>query len=106
MKKPAYNNRNSTMVKNLNGTSKSQYTITDLKTKYSKAGGCMSITCQHKGCSKSVSATAHVKHTDGRKGNAWYLTSLCAGHNHTSNTSAIPLRKNANLVAVKDITKK
>ena len=105
MKKPTYNNRNSKMVKNLNGTSKPKYVIHALKTKYVKAGGCLSSTCQHKSCSKPVSATAHVKHTDGRKGNAWYLTSLCATHNHTSNKDLIALRKNAKVVAVIDLTK-
>ena len=101
-----YNNKNSLMVKNINGTSKSHYAIANLKTKYVQAGGCVSKTCQHKACSKTVSATAHVMHSDGRRGNDWYLTSLCAQHNHTSNKAPIPLRKNAKLVPVKKITKK
>lgn len=101
-----YNNKNSIMVKNLNGTSKAQYAISNLKAKYVSAGGCTSGTCQHKSCSKPVSATAHVKHADGRRGNEWYLTSLCAQHNHTSNKAPIPLRKNAKLVPVTAITQK
>lgn len=93
------------MVKNINGTSKKTYTISNLKHKYAQHGGCASTTCQHKGCSKKVSATAHVMHADNRKGHSWYLTSLCAEHNHTSNKDPIPLRKNATLVPVKSVSK-
>lgn len=92
------------MVKNVNGTSKGNYVIPDLKQKFMALGGSSSCGCQHKGCSHKATATAHVIHVDKRKSSEWLLTSLCAKHNHHTNNKPIALRKNAALVPVKKVS--
>lgn len=100
-----HNNKNSIMVKNINGTSKGNYPINNLKAKFEKHVGHFPGTCQAKCCSKPASATAHVKYVDQRKTQSWQLTAVCAAHNHHTNKDAFALRKNAKLVSVKKITK-
>jgi len=100
-----YNHNNSLVVKNIRGTSAERYQIPNLNRKYVDAGGTPATTCQTKGCTNNATATAHVKKTDRRRDNKWYLTRLCAQHNHCANKKPIPLRKNANIVSVKKVRK-
>ena len=99
----AFNN-NSTMVRNVSGTSDDRYKINSLYQKYLQEGGTDSPDCQVKGCDKPASATAHVVCVDGRRSDAWFLARVCAAHNNHHNTDPYPLRKNAKLIPVRDIT--
>lgn len=98
------NHNDSIIVKNVNGTSADRYKIDGLHKKFISAGGTSSATCQVKGCSNPGSATAHVIKTDGRRDGDWWLCWVCAAHNHPTNTDPYPLRKNAKLISVRDIT--
>jgi phosphoribosylformylglycinamidine (FGAM) synthase-like enzyme len=100
----SFHNNNSIMVANIGGTSSDRYSIDRLYQKYLAEGGTSSSTCQVKGCDRPASATAHVRLVDGRRSNDWFLTRTCASHNHPSNTDPYPLRINAKLVRVRDIT--
>ena len=97
-----FNNNNSIQVQNINGTSSVRYTINNLPKKYLGAGGTDSNFCQVKGCDNPWQATAHVILTDGRRSDAWFLVRTCARHNAA--TQPYFLRKNANLIPVRDIT--
>jgi len=101
-----WNNSNSTMVKNLNGTSDVRYAIPDLHTKYLAMGGVDSGNCQVKECPDAGSKTAHVKKTDGRTADDWYLCWVCAAHNHTSYTAPYALRSNAKLISIADLRRR
>jgi hypothetical protein len=98
-----HNKNNSTMVKNINGTSSPRYAIDNLSSKFVNHGGTSSSTCQVKQCSNSATATGHVKKTDARSDDNWHLTKLCAHHNHSSNDSEMALRKNAKLIPVRSV---
>lgn len=98
-----WNNNNSTMVKNLNGTSGPRYEISDLHGKYLRMGGVDSGNCQVKECHDPGSKTAHVKKTDGRSDDDWYLCWVCATHNHTTYTAPYALRSNAKLISVAEL---
>ncbi len=84
----APHHNDSTIVKNINGTSDDWYTsnllpafekcniiirfkIDGLHKKFIAAGGTDSAMCQVKGCSNPGAATAHVIKTDGRSSNNW-----------------------------------
>lgn len=84
-------------VKNINGTSKDRYTITNLKEKYISAGGVKARVCQVVSCSNKVSATAHV-----HSGGSWLLAPTCAMHNHHTNDKPMTIAKSA-LVPVKKV---
>jgi hypothetical protein len=101
-----HNHNNSTLVKNVSGTSADRYKINNLHGKYIAAGGTTSTTCQAKGCDKTASATAHVRLTDGRRSGDWMLTRACGSHNSAHNTEPYALRANAKLVPVTAITQK
>jgi hypothetical protein len=98
-----YNNNDSILVKNLNGTSADRYKIDGLHKKFMAAGGTSSDNCQVKGCSNPGQATAHVKMVDGRRSDDWLLTWVCASHNHHTNEEPYALRKNAKLVSVREV---
>jgi hypothetical protein len=100
------NHNNSTIVRNVNGTSKDRFKIDDLSRKFVESGGTTSGRCQAKGCKNAATATAHVAKTDGRRDNNQHLTKLCAEHNHHTNNAEIPLRKNAKLVSVAEVRKR
>ena len=100
----SYNNNNSVMVRNQGGTSQDRFKIDRLYQKYLAEGGTDSPTCQVKGCDDPASATAHVVMVDGRRSKEWFLTRTCASHNNSNNTDPYPLRVNANLIPVRDIT--
>ncbi len=105
--KRGWNNSNSTMVQNIGGTgSNPRYKIDNLHAKYQKMGGTSSGACQVKECQNDGSATAHVRKTDGRTDDDWYLCWVCGSHNHPSYTAAYGLRSNANLVSVKELRAK
>ncbi len=97
------NHNNSTIVKNVNGTSKQRYKINNLHNKYVASGGTNSATCQAKGCSNPATATAHVRLTDGRKSDNWQFTRFCAIHNSSHHKEEIALRKNAKLVSLSEV---
>lgn len=99
-----FNNANSRMVKNIHGTSAARYTIPRLHHAFKAEGGTASATCQAKGCSATSTATAHVRSADGRRSGEWLLTRFCASHNSHARTDAIPLRLNAKLIPVTEIT--
>lgn len=101
-----YHNGNSTMVRNVNGTSATRYVVSSLSKKYYSAGGTTSTSCQAKACGKIAAATAHVIHADHRHSREWQLTRLCAAHNSSAHTVDIALRSNANLIALSAVTKK
>jgi hypothetical protein len=100
----AHNHNDSTIVKNISGTSDDRYKIDNLHKKFIAAGGTDSAMCQVKGCPNPGSATAHVIKTDGRSANNWWLCWVCAKHNNPHNDEPYALRKNAKLVSVRDIT--
>jgi hypothetical protein len=100
----AYNNNNSVMVKNINGTSKDRYVIENLHKKFIDAGGTSRQYCQVKGCDDLGRATAHVLLCDGRRSNDWFTCWVCARHNNPHFTDPYPLRKNARLVSVRELT--
>jgi hypothetical protein len=102
---PKNNKNNSTIVKNINGTSKSRYVVPNLKQKFSDNGGTSSSTCQVKACKNPASATAHIINTDGRVDNTWKTTQLCSSHNNHNNKSEMALRKNAKLIPINKINK-
>jgi hypothetical protein len=81
----------STMVKNVNGTSADRYKIDKLYQQYLDSGAHDPANCQVKGCSKPASATAHVIRAGQNVSKRWMLTRLCAEHNHHSNKSEMPL---------------
>ncbi len=99
----AFNNNNSIMVVNIGGTSDDRYRITGLYKKYLDNGGTEVATCQVKRCDDPATATAHVRMIDLRRSGDWFLTRLCAKHNHHTNDEPMPLRKNAKLIAVRDV---
>ena len=100
----AFNHNNSTMVKNIHGTSDERYKIGNLHKKFMTAGGTDSMWCQVKGCCNEGGATAHVIKTDGRSANDWWLCWVCAEHNNPHNEEPYALRKNAKLISVRQIT--
>lgn len=100
-----FNNATALMVKNVGGTAASRFVIPRLHDKYVAHGGTKSPTCAAKLCTAAATATAHVRHADGRRTGDWHLTRFCASHNAAARKDAIPLRVNAKLVAVRDITK-
>ena len=101
-----YNHNNSTMVKNVSGSSNPRHVISNLPQKFKAAGGTSSTNCQAKGCDKPAGATAHVRLTDGRRSGDWMLTKTCASHNSSHNKEPYALRANAKLVPVTKITQK
>lgn len=94
------------MVKNLHGTSKPRFKITRLSGKYVAAAGYDVKYCQHLGCDKPPVATAHVKLDDPSAPRTWFLVKLCASHNHYKYDEPIPLRSNARLIPVRDVSDK
>jgi len=94
----------STIVKNISGTSDDRYKVDNLHQKFIAAGGTDSAMCQVKGCSDLGRATAHVIKTDGRSANTWWLCWVCAKHNNPHNENPYALRKNAKLITVREIT--
>ena len=99
-----FNHNDSTVVKNVNGTSTDRYKIDNLHKKFIGEGGTESEMCQVKGCLELGRATAHVIKTDGRSSNEWWLCWVCNGHNNPENKTPFPLRVNAKLIKVTDIT--
>lgn len=99
-----YTHNDSIIVKNISGTSAERYRIDRLYDKYLESGGTDSPTCQRKGCKSPATATAHVRKTDGRRDDLWWLTRLCASCNSWANDDEMALRKNAKLILVRDIT--
>lgn len=99
-----FTHNDSIIVENIGGTSSERYRIDSLYSKYLAAGGRPVETCQRKGCSNDASVTAHARMTDGRRSKDWFLTRLCARCNHHTNGSEMALRKNAKLIAVRDVT--
>jgi hypothetical protein len=108
MAKSRFHCNNSTIVRNIGGTSSSRFKIARLSTKFERRGGSVVSKCQAKQCGKPVSATAHVRVVDGRRkeGQAWHLCRVCAAHNHVRNAAPFALRKNAKLVAVSAVRQK
>jgi hypothetical protein len=100
----AYNNNDSILVRNVGGTSAPRYRIADLHAKFQRAGGTSSTRCQVKGCSNPGQATAHVRLVDLRRTQEWMLCWVCNHHNNPYFTDPHPLRKNAFLVPVRQIT--
>ena len=101
--KRGWNNANSTMVKNINGTSDPHYKIAGLHGKYKSMGGTDSGACQVKECHEQGHATAHVQLADGRSRDDWYLCWVCSLHNSSSYTAPYGLRSNAKLISVKEL---
>lgn len=77
--------KKSVSVRNVSGTSKPRFVISNLSGKYVAAGGTTAKTCQVHSCNNSATATAHVR----KSGNGpMYLTKTCAHHNsHTNNAN-------------------
>ncbi len=102
--KRGWNHRNSTMVQNIGGTgSNPRYQIAGLHGKYQRMGGTDSGACQVKECTQVGSATAHVRKTDGRSDEDWYLCWVCALHNHPTYSAPYGLRSNAKLISVNEL---
>lgn len=74
----AYNHNNSTMVKNIHGTSDERYKIGNLHKKFMSAGGTDSMWCQVKGCCNEGGATA-VPRMSSRLTGARRMIGGCAG---------------------------
>jgi len=104
-----FTHNNSLVVAGINGTSADRYKIEELKWKYVRCLGRLPIFCAVKGCDgikhpNIYTATAHVRKTDGRRSNNWYLVHQCSTHNsHSRNGMNVPLRKNAKLIPLSDI---
>ena len=94
--------RQTTSVKNINGTSKPRYVVSNLSAKYQDAGGTKSNKCQVSGCSKDATATAHVRKTHGNASSSWNLTKTCASHNSSHNTQNMKV-DSSSLVPLKNI---
>lgn len=97
------NNNRSIIVNNIGGTSSEYYQIDGLYDKWRAVQNYDPVYCQVKGCKSAPTATAHVRKQDGRRDNNWWLTRFCHFHNHPSR-GPMPLRKNAKLVSVREIT--
>jgi hypothetical protein len=54
-------------------------------------------TCGVVGCSGPAGCGAHVKSTDHRKGQHWYVVPMCKGHNHPSNREEMFLGKSVKM---------
>jgi hypothetical protein len=89
-------------VKNINGTSKSRFVVSNLKKKYIQAGGKDTKVCQVYSCVKKATATAHVMKNS--KDSRWYLTPMCAKHNSHTNHKCMGVCKNS-LVALSKLKK-
>ena len=100
-----YSKDDSTMVQNINGTSKERYKIDKLYQKYLDEGGAPVLKCQVKECKDDASKTAHVQVKDGSGDMTWYLCRVCACHNNTAFTQPYPLRVNAKLITVREVTR-
>ena len=99
-----FNHNDSIVVKNIHGTDGDRYRINNLHKKFIEAGGTDSRMCQVKGCPQPGGSTAHVIKTDGRSSNEWWLCWVCNGHNNPNNDTPYPLRNNAKLIRVTDLT--
>mmetsp|Transcript_23324 Transcript_23324/g.56556 ORF Transcript_23324/g.56556 Transcript_23324/m.56556 type:complete len:106 (-) Transcript_23324:287-604(-) len=87
-------------VKNLKGTSKPRYVQVNRLAAWRKYCKSERKSCAVVNCNNECKVGAHVKLTDGRRGNQWYIAPFCFGCNHWTNGQEMFLKKGVGLMPV------
>ena len=86
-------------VRNLNGTTKNKCWCHSWIKHWRAVTGVNFPVCSVMGCSREGEVGAHVQVIDGRFYRSWYIVPFCRGHNHTSNTELMYLKRSSQLVS-------
>ncbi len=86
-------------VKNLNGTTGLSCGCGSWLAHWRNYAGSSRKICAVKGCGRFATVGAHVKCTDNRTDNRWWIAPFCKTHNHYSFTQEVFLKRDVKLVA-------
>jgi len=87
------------IVRNLNGSTRHTRKGQSWADYYREQSRSKRTMCAVLGCSNQFEVGAHVKITDRRTNNSWYIAPFCKYHNHHSNTDEMLLDKRVVLVS-------